>query len=74
MAGGGGARSPTCKRMGVGQGVTREIDEGAMLRVDELRLGSHVAGVLHGAGRVDHIHLRQTERRLSVPDRHVLRS
>lgn len=57
-----GSHSPTCERVGVGQVVTREINEGAVLRVDELRLGGHVAGVLHGVGRVDHVHLRQTQK------------
>lgn len=30
-----------------------------MLRVNELRLGGHVAGVLHGSGRVEDVHLQQ---------------
>lgn len=50
--------------MGAGQVVTREVDEGMVLRVDELGLRGHVAGVLHGAGRVDDVHLkhRHTQR------------
>lgn len=51
------AHNPTCERVGAGQVVTREVNEGMVLRVDKLRLGSHVAGVLHGAGRVDDVHL-----------------
>ena len=49
------AHSPTCERVGAGQVVTREVDEGMVLRVDELGLRGHVAGVLHGAGRVDDV-------------------
>ena len=45
--------------MGVGQVVTREVNEGAVLGVDKLRLGSYVAGVLHGVGCVDDIHLQK---------------
>lgn len=58
------AHSPTCERVGAGQVVTREVDEGMVLRVDELGLRGHVAGVLHGAGRVDDVHLqhRHTQR------------
>lgn len=52
---------PTCKGVGVGQVVTRQVHEGAMLGVHELRLRGHVAGVLHGTGRVDHVHLQQTQ-------------
>ena len=52
------AHGPTCERVGAGQVVAREIDEGMALRVDELRLGGHVAGVLHGAGRVNDVHLQ----------------
>lgn len=39
--------------------MARQVHEGAMLGVNELRLRGHVAGVLHGAGRVDHAHLQQ---------------
>lgn len=51
--------SATCKGVRVGQVVARQVHEGAMLGVNELRLRGHVAGVLHGAGRVDHAHLQQ---------------
>lgn len=39
--------------------MTREVDEGMVLWVDELGLRCHVAGVLHGAGCVDDVHLQQ---------------
>ena len=39
--------------------MTREVNEGAVLGVDKLRLGSYVAGVLHGVGCVDDIHLQK---------------
>lgn len=51
--------SPTCKWVRIGQVVTRQVHKGSMLRVDKLWLGSHVVGVFHGVGRVDHIHLQQ---------------
>lgn len=54
---GASSHSPTCERVGIGQVVTREINEGAVLGVDELRLRGHVAGMVHGVGRVDHVHL-----------------
>lgn len=61
--------SPTCERVRVGQVVTREINEGAMLGVNELGLGGHVAGMFHGVGCVDHIHLQQRQKgSLSVPE------
>ena len=56
---GAGQHSPTCKWVGIGQVVTREVNEGAVLGMDELRLGGYVAGVLHGVGRVDDIHLQK---------------
>ena len=52
--------------MGVGQVVTREVNEGAVLGVDELWLGSYVAGVLHWVGRVDDIHLQKWKGSLDV--------
>ena len=39
--------------------MPREVDERAMLRVDKLRLRGHVVGMLHGVGRVDHVHLQR---------------
>lgn len=38
--------------------------------MNKLWLGSHVVGVFHGVGRVDHIHLQQRQKgRLNVPER-----
>lgn len=56
-------RSPTCEGVGAGQVVPREVNEGAVLGVHELRLRGHVAGVLHGAGRGNdaHLHRRHTQ-------------
>lgn len=47
--------------MRIGQVVTRQVHKGSMFRVDELWLGSHVVGMFHGVGCVDHIHLQQRE-------------
>lgn len=41
--------------------MAREVNEGMVLRMHELRLGSQVAGVFHGVGRVDHVHLQQRQ-------------
>lgn len=51
--------SPTCKWVRIGQVVTRQVHKGSMFRVDKLRLSSHVAGVFHRVGCVDHIHLQK---------------
>lgn len=59
--------SPTCEGVGAGQVVPREVDEGMVLRVHELRLRGHVAGVLHGAGRGNDAHLHQ--RHTQQPER-----
>ena len=67
------AHNPTCERVGAGQVVTREVNEGMVLRVDKLRLGSHVAGVLHGAGRVDDVHLQQRDTAVQVRPRAEMR-
>lgn len=52
-------RRLTCKGVRIGQVVARQVNEGAMLRVDELRLCGHVAGMFDGAGCVDHVDLWQ---------------
>lgn len=63
-------KSPTCKWVRIGQVVTRQVNKGAMFRVDKLWLGSHVIGVFHRVSCVDHIHLQRTKRSLK-PASHV---
>lgn len=42
--------------------------------MNKLGLGGHVAGVFHGVGRVDHVHLQQRQKgSLNVPERQTCR-
>lgn len=47
--------------MSVDQVVTGQIHRGVMHRVNEVGLHHGVVGVLHGIGRVDHIHLQRVK-------------